>query len=236
MDVSVRSVDVTQKTGIRHSEGVGGVEVSKGISHAIGEVIHKGVQVISVPKRLRDVGRVNGEIEQLLLCEADVGQVDPLDGGAECVLEEADEGDVAHGADVVIRARGVGREIDVGGIERGGVGPGSNGSLVEDAVLDGGVESLNAPVQCALRRSRHDVTTYITRWIVAAVKNNTPESQDGIRDALERCLLGIWSRAVWVRETRNDVRIVAPKGLVPLQCHDAHVSGSPEITRKCRGR
>ena len=235
MNVSLRRIDVTQKTGIGYDEGVGGIEVSKGISHAIGEVIHEGVQVISVPERLRDVGRVNGEVEQLFGCEAGVWQVDSLDSGVEGVLEEADKGDVAHWTDVVIRARGVGREIDVGGIECRGVGPGSDGSLVEDAVLDCGVEGLNAPVQRAFCRTRHDVTTYITRRIVAAVKDNTTECQDGIRDALERRLLRVRSREVWVRETRNHVRIVAPKGLVPLQCHDAHVSGSPEITRQCHG-
>ena len=188
-----------------------------------------------MPQRLSDVGRVNGEIEQLFGSEADVGQVDALDGGVEGVLEEADEGDVAHGADVVVGSRGVGREIDVGGIERRGVGPGSNDGLVKDAVLDGGVESLDTPMQRAFCRSRHDVTTYIARGIGAAVEDDTTECQDGIHDALERRLLGIWSRVVWVRETRNHVRIIGPKGLVPLQCHDAHVSGSTEIGRKCCG-
>ena len=158
-----------------------------------------------------------------------------MDGGVKSVLEEANEGDIAHGADVVVRAGGVGREIDIGGIERRSVGPGSDHSLVEDAVLDGGVESLNAPVQRAFCRSRHDVTTYRTRWIVAGVKDNATECQNGIRDALERCFLGVRSRKVWVRETRNHLRIVTPKGLVPLQRHNAHIGGFPEIARKCRG-
>ena len=95
-------------------------------------------------------------------------------------MEEPNEGDVAHGADVVIGPGIIRLEIDVRGIQRRGVGPGSDGSLVEDAVLDSGVESLNAPMQRALCRTRHDVTTYSTRWIVAAVKYDTTESQDRI--------------------------------------------------------
>ena len=122
-------------------------------------------------------------------------------------------------------SRGVGREIDIGGIQRGSVGPGSDGGLIEDAVLDGGVETLNAPMQCALRRSRHDVTTYRTPWIVAGVKDYTTECKDGIRDTLKRCLLGVRRREVWVRETRDNFRIVAPEDLVPLQSNDAHISG-----------
>ena len=189
-----------------------------------------------MPERLGDVGRVDREIEQLFGREAGIGQIDALDRGVEGVLEEADQWDVAHGADVVVWARGVGREVDVRGIERGVIGPGSNDGLVEDAVLDGGVERLDAPVQRAFRRGRHDVTAYGTRWVVVAAKNNTTECQDGIRDALEQRLLRIRSREVWVFETRNHEGIVAPKGLIPRQCHDAHISRFPVITRLCLGR
>ena len=189
-----------------------------------------------MPERLGDVGRVNGEIEQLFGREAGIGKIDALDGSVEGVLEEADEGDVTHGADVVFWPGDVGREVDVRGIERGVVGPGSNDGLVEDAVLDGGVESLDAPVQRAFGRGRHDVAAYGTRWIVAAAENNTTECQDGVRDTLEQRLLRIWSREVWVGETRNHHGVIAPKGLVPRQCHDTHVSRSPVITRLCLGR
>ena len=188
-----------------------------------------------MPERLGDVRRVNGEIEELIWCEAGVGEVDSLDGGVEGVLEEADEGDVAHGTDVVVGSGGVGREIDVGGIQRSIVGPGSEDSLVEDTVLNGGIESLNTPMQRAFCRTRHDVTAYSTRRIVTAVKDDTSECQNGIRDALEQSLFRIWTREVWVRETRDHGGIVAPKGLVPLQCHDAHIGGFPIITRKSLG-
>ena len=90
-------------------------------------------------------------------------------------------------------------------------------------------------MQRAFCRGRHDVTTYVTRRIVAAVKDDTTECQYRIRDALEYRLFRIWRREIRVRKASNDVGIVAPKRLVPLQRHDAHIGGFPIIARKGRG-
>ena len=214
------------------------MQIPQRIRHPLRQVPQQLLQIPRMPQRLRDIRAINRKIVQLLWREAGTWQIDALDRSVKGVLEETGEGDVGHGADVVSRSTGgvvVGRENDIRGIERGGVGPGTKDFLVEDAVFDGGVEGLDAPMQCALRRSGHDIAAYSASWIVAAIKDDTTECQYGIRDTLENRLFRIWSREIRVRETGNDIGIVAPKGLIPLQRHDAHVGGFPIIARKGRG-
>ena len=107
--------------------------------------------------------------------ETGAGEVDGVGGGTvESVLEEADKGDVTHGADVVFRARAGAweRKVDIRRVQGGGVGPGFKDGLIEDAVLDGCVEGLDTPVQRTLCGTRHHNAAYRARRVVAVVEKN----------------------------------------------------------------
>ena len=62
--------------------------------------------------------------------------------------------------------------MDIRGVQGGVVGPGSEDGLIEDAVLDGCVQSLDTPIQCAFCGTGHHIAAYGARGVVAVVEEN----------------------------------------------------------------
>ena len=82
--------------------------------------------------------------------------------------------------------------------------------------MNGGVEGLDAPIECTFRCAGHDITTYNACRIAAGVEKDTTKSQYRVRDALEDRLFRVWTCEIGIFKAGHDCRIVAPESLVAL--------------------
>ena len=99
--------------------------------------------------------------------------------------------------------------MNIRGVQSGGVGPGFEDGLIEDAVLDGCVQSLDTPIECTFGGTGHHIAAYDARGVVAVVEKNASKRQDGISDTLKQCFTGFGTRQVRVFVASDHVRIVA---------------------------
>ena len=118
-------------------------------------------------------------------------------------------------------------EMNVRRVQRGAIRPAPNSSLVQNVVLNVDVERLNAPIQCTLCCSRHNIAIYSAWRIVTPVENDATDYQYWISDALEHRLSQCDSCIIKVFSSLEYARIVAVEGFIAVQCHNAHISGLP---------